>query len=152
MTIDLHEHLAVCELKYRYLRFLDTKDWDALGALLTEGCVSNYGGGEYHFEGRAAILDFLRESLPPTRITTHQCHHPEITFSPDGDTATGVWSLQDIVIDTEYGLTIRGSAFYTDTYVKTDRGWKISATGYERVYEELQPRGTDITLTANRFA
>jgi hypothetical protein len=150
--IDLHEHLAVCELKYRYLRFLDCKDWDALGALLTDDCVSDYGGGKYHYEGRDAILGFLSESLPTTRLTVHQCHHPEITFSADGTSARGVWSLQDVVIDTEHKFTIRGASFYDDVYVKTPGGWRIKSTGYERIFEEIQPRGDDITMMANKFA
>jgi len=28
-----------------------------------------------------------------------------------------------------------GAAFYGDSYRRTDDGWKISATGYERTYE-----------------
>jgi hypothetical protein len=146
MAIDLHEHLAVCELKYRYLRFLDSKDWGALGAQLTDDCVSDYAGGTHHYEGRDAILGFLRDSLPATRLTVHQCHHPEITFAEDGRSATGIWSLSDVVIDLDHGFTIRGSSFYSDTYVRTDGGWLISHTGYERIYEELEPRSTDITM------
>lgn len=146
MAIDLHEHLAVCELKYRYLRFLDLKRWDDLGELLTDDCVSDYAGGSHHYEGRDAILDFLKEGLPPTRLTVHQCHHPEITFAAEGASAKGIWSLSDIVIDTEQHWTIRGSSFYDDTYVRTDGGWRISRTGYERIYEEIQSRGDDIKL------
>jgi hypothetical protein len=146
MAIDLHEHLAVCELKYRYLRFLDSKDWAALGTLLTDDCVSDYAAGTHHYEGRDAILGFLRDSLPPTRLTVHQCHHPEITIAADGRSATGIWSLSDVVIDVEHGFTIRGSSFYDDTYVRTDAGWLISHTGYERIYEELEPRSADITM------
>ncbi|MGI8664114.1 MAG: nuclear transport factor 2 family protein [Acidimicrobiales bacterium] len=146
MGTDMNEHLAVCELKYRYLRFLDNKNWDALGALLTDDCVADYASGTHHHEGRASILAFLREGLPPTRLTVHQCHHPEITFAADGCTATGIWSLADVVIDTELGFTIRGASFYDDTYVRTDDGWRISHTGYERIYEEYEPRSPSIKM------
>jgi hypothetical protein len=146
MGIDLAEHLAVCELKYRYLRFLDCKDWEALGALFTDDCVADYAGGSHHYEGRDAILGFLREGLPPTRLTVHQCHHPEITFAADGQSARGIWSLSDVVIDIELGFTIRGASFYDDTYVRTEAGWLISHTGYERIYEEYEPRSADIKM------
>jgi hypothetical protein len=133
------------ELKYRYLRFLDLKRWDDLGAQLTDDCVATYAGGHHHYEGREAILEFLRENLPATRITTHHCHHPELALVGD-DEATGTWALQDVVIDTELHFTIRGAAFYRDRYVRTADGWRIAATGYDRIYEEYEPRRDDIRL------
>jgi hypothetical protein len=52
---------------------------------------------------------------------------------------------------TDWELTVRGAAFYTDEYVKAGGAWKISMTGYKRTYEEIQPRGPveGLQLTAS---
>lgn len=150
---DLNEIEAIKRLKYRYVRSLDLKQWDDLGACLTEDCRSAYGDGHFSFDGRAAILGFLKDALGPfTRITSHRVHQPEIELT-SATTATGTWALDDIVIETEAKLTIRGAAFYHDEYVKLGGEWKIAKTGYKRIYEETESR-TDIPslrLTRNAF-
>jgi len=154
---DLQRILAIEEikqLKYRYLRFLDTKEWDLLADLFVEDATSAYGDGKYAFEGRDAIMTFLRDALGRHSIlTAHHVHQPEIELTSES-TATGVWALWDTVIDLEHQLTIRGAAFYRDEYVKQNGQWRFRTTGYQRTYEEMVPRPTDgpARLTANRFA
>jgi len=147
-TEALEDLEAIRQLKYRYLRAVDTKDWALLADTLTEDCVARYGGGVKVYEGRDAILDFLRESLGRDAVhTSHRCSHPEIEV--DGDSATGTWALEDRVIDTEFNITLRGAAFYSDRYRLTDGGWRIAETGYRRTFEEIEPRRADTTLTAS---
>ena len=51
-----------------------------------------------------------------------------------------------------FGLQlIRGAAFYSDEYVKIDGQWRIKHTGYKRTYEEIEPRSSEITVTASLF-
>jgi hypothetical protein len=80
-------------------------------------------------------------------------HQPEIELTSP-TTATGVWALDDIVIETEAKLTIRGAAFYHDEYVKIGGQWKIKSTGYQRLFEERLSRSDTPSwhLTANRWA
>ena len=148
---ELVEIEQIKRLKYRYLRCLDQKDWDDLEQCFTEDATASYGGGAYPFEGRDRIMAFLREAMgADTFHSSHQCHHPEIDVTGDG-TATGVWALQDVVIDTGFDLTISGAAFYTDRYRRIDGDWRIEHTGYKRLYEEVFPRGdvTGLRLTAS---
>ena len=68
--------------------------------------------------------------------------------------ATEKWreDLEDVVVDTQWNLTIRGAAFYEDEYRKGDDGvWRICRTGYKRTYEEIFPRGdfAGLKLTAS---
>jgi hypothetical protein len=102
------------------------------------------------FDGRDAVVEFMRSSLGPAIITVHQCHHPELRV--DGDTATGTWYLQDLVIVSEHKMLLTGAAFYEDTYSRTDGTWRISRTGYVRSYEATQPLPDGWQLTANRWA
>lgn len=151
---QLSELRAIERLKYKYLRCVDLKLWEELAETFTEDATASYAGGNLHFEGRQAILDFLKRGLA-TQLTSHKCHHPEIDF--DGpDAATGVWALEDVVIDPKAGYTIRGAAYYTDRYVKVGGRWLIRHTGYRRVYEELEmrrgPEAGGATITADWWA
>lgn len=150
---DLQELEAIKRLKYKYLRCLDQKRWAELATCFTEDAKSSYGDGKYSFDGRDAIMSFLENAMPKTMLTSHRVHHPEIEFT-SGTTATGIWALDDVVIETTGGVTIRGSAFYRDEYVKVDGEWKIGSTGYQRVYEEVQSRkeSPSLRLTENMFA
>ncbi|WP_041324298.1 nuclear transport factor 2 family protein [Mycobacterium marinum] len=127
---------AIQQVKYRYLRALDTKHWDEFADTLTEDVVGDYGssvGTELHFTNRTDLVDYMRSALGPTIITEHRVTHPEITVT--ADTATGRWYLQDRVIVAEANFMLIGAAFYRDQYRRTAAGWRISATGYDRTYE-----------------
>lgn len=143
---------AIVELKYRYFRHLDLKEFDALGALLTEDCEAGYDNGNLAFSGRQAIVDFLTTSLSDAGIISeHHGHHPEITFQGD-DLAIGIWYLEDRVLIPAVDLEIGGTAFYEDTYRRIDGTWMIARTGYQRVFEERRSFSTrELQSFSNRF-
>lgn len=119
------------QLKYRYVRTLDTKDWEGFAACLTADVVGRYGGID--LDGRDGLVEFMRTNMTPGIVTMHQVHHPEITVS--GDEARGTWYLQDKVIVEDHRFVLEGAAFYDDRYVRTPEGWRIAGTGYRRTYE-----------------
>ncbi len=133
---------AIRRLKYAYFRTLDLKQFEELGALLTEDATSSYEDGKTVLEGRTAIVSWLSSVLGDTGIVTeHHGHHPEITFTSDA-TADGTWYLQDRVIVPGADIEIAGSAFYNDRYRLTGEGWRIAHTGYTRVFEEHRTHST----------
>jgi uncharacterized protein (TIGR02246 family) len=147
---DLVEIEAIKRLKYRYVRLIDLKEWDELETLFVADATATYSDGKYSFQGRDAIMAFLRDAMASTNmLTSHKVHQPEIEI--DGDRATATWALEDVVIHLDYSVRISGAAFYHDEYVKQDGEWRIKHTGYERVYEEVQPRADDIKLTARKW-
>ncbi|GIU87788.1 MAG: bile-acid 7-alpha-dehydratase [Acidimicrobiia bacterium] len=151
---DLVEIELIKRLKYRYARCLDLKRWDEIAECFTPDAVATYSGGAYTFEGREAIVDFLRRSMgAQTFHSSHKMHHPEIDLT-GAHTARGVWALDDVVVMTDLELTIRGCSFYEDEYVKLAGAWRIRRTGYKRVFEEIQPRGNveGLRLTASWWA
>ena len=154
MPPDLHEIDAIKRLKYRYCRCLDEKCWDEMADCLTGDATSAYSDGQYAFTGRDAIMQFLRDALgAPNLITVHRVHQPEIELLGP-TTATGIWALDDLVIETTSNVVIRGAAFYSDEYAKLDGHWKIKHTGYRRIFEEMFRRSDTPSwrLTANRWA
>lgn len=121
----------ICRLKYRYLRTLDSKQWEAFEACFVPEATADYNG--LVFDDRTALVSYMRENLGEGLLTLHQAHHPEITV--DGDTATGHWYLQDKVIVEAFRFMLEGAAFYEDRYVRTPEGWRVAHTGYRRTFE-----------------
>lgn len=148
---DLVEFELIKQLKYAYARCIDTKDWEELATLFTEDAVASYSNGKYHHEGRDNIVTWLADAMGrESFLSAHRMSHPEIELAGP-TTATATWALVDTVIDTQWDITIRGAAFYTDVYEKVDGRWKIARTAYKRSFEELQPRANvpGLTLTAS---
>lgn len=152
---DLVEIRRIEQLKYRYVRCLDQKRWDELAECLLPDATAGYGGGAHAFEGRDAILAFLRGSMASTSmLTSHRVGQPEIVLGADG-TATGTWALSDVVVHLDLDVTVHGAGFYEDRYALDAGGeWRIAHTGYRRTYEELVPRSSipGLQVTAQWWA
>ena len=138
--MDLATLEEIRQVKYRYLRCVDTKLWDEIGDTFTEDATVDYGtqafGKPLKMAGRDEIVAFFRDNLGPDILTVHAAGQPEITV--DGDTATGIWSFQDTVIATTYKVVIAGAAFYHDRYRRdADGKWRIAHTAYRRTYEAM---------------
>ena len=149
--MDLEAVYEISRVKFRYLRGLDTKDWDLFADTMLPETTATYS--EYlQFESRKAFVGFMRNTLGPHVITEHRCDHPEIEI--DGDTATGVWYQSDTVLIPEHNMLMKGAAYYDDRYVRgSDGRWRILHTGYARTYEVVYAL-TDFPgfrLTSNRF-
>ena len=43
--LSVEDRQALHDLKYRYLRGVDAKEWDTLASTLTADAVARYGGG-----------------------------------------------------------------------------------------------------------
>jgi hypothetical protein len=54
------------------------------------------------------------------------------------------------VIDAKRNTTLRGAAFYRDSYVKRDGAWKLESTGYQRTFEEIEDRSETPSLKLTR--
>lgn len=130
---DLRVIHEIEQLKYRYLRALDSKDWELLRSTFHDDATANYGE-RLEFSNPDDLVAFMRDNLGPDMITLHQVHHPEIEV--DGDAATGRWSLQDRVIMPAFRLLLDGASLYEDRYRRgADGQWRIEHTGYVRLYE-----------------
>jgi hypothetical protein len=147
--IELHE---ISQLKFRYIRGIDTQDWPLVESCFTEDASVWYSGGQFSQAGRDTIMEFLRDLLRPSFVSSHIALHPEIQLTSP-TTAEGIWRLQDVVHFTEAnpvfdhaniqgGEEMNGAGYYYDQYAKTADGWKISKTGYVRIYEAIErPQG-----------
>ncbi|MDN3359045.1 nuclear transport factor 2 family protein [Actinomadura sp. DC4] len=149
---DLVEYRAIEELKYRYMRAVDTKDWDLLASTLEPGVTAEYGH-RLTFEGAQKLVRTLSRIMTDDIITVHRLSQPEIAI--DGDEATGVWALTDRVIRKRDRVLLDGASIYRDRYRRgADGAWRIARTTYERLYEsEVSLDDTPtFRLTEDRFA
>jgi uncharacterized protein (TIGR02246 family) len=130
--------LAICEVKARYCRCLDTKDWAGYADLFTEDLVlDTTASGGKRIEGRDAVVAMVRSSVEPA-ITTHHVHSPEIRV--DGDEATGVWAMQDRNIWPN-GRRLLGFGHYHERYRRVAGAWKIAESRLTRINMELTEGG-----------
>jgi uncharacterized protein (TIGR02246 family) len=127
---------AIRQLKARYFRTMDTKDWDVMRQVFTDDVVidTSEAGGSV-VTGASEFMTFLQEALGGA-VTVHQGHMPEIELTSD-TTATGVWALNDIVIFPN-GVRLDGYGHYHETYAKGPDGWRIASSKLTRLHTDLQ--------------
>ena len=126
---------AIRQLKARYFRSLDAKDWDGMRRVFTDDVVmdTTASGGSV-INGADAFMAFLRETLAGT-VTVHQGHMPEIDLT-SATTATGIWALHDIVIWPN-GMRLDGYGHYHETYAKADGEWRITSSTLTRLHMDF---------------
>lgn len=126
---------AIKQLKARYCRLLDTKDWQAWRALFHDDFLSDTSkaGGKV-IRGADEFVAFTRKSLR-SQATVHQVHAPEIELT-SATTARGIWALEDVVRFGP-GVNLRGYGHYTETYEKVDGRWLITSSTLTRLREDV---------------
>jgi hypothetical protein len=126
---------AIKQLKARYCRLLDTKDWQAWRALFADDFLSDTSkaGGKV-IRGADEFVAFTRKGLR-SQATVHQVHAPEIELTSP-TTARGVWALEDVVRFGP-GVNLRGYGHYTETYEKVDGQWVFTSSALTRLREDI---------------
>lgn len=126
---------AIKQLKARYCRYLDTKEWDAWRGLFSDDFLSDTSsaGGKV-IRGADEFVAYTRKGLR-SQATVHQVHAPEIELT-SATTASGVWALEDVVRFGP-GVNLRGYGHYTETYQKVDGRWLITSSTLTRLREDV---------------
>lgn len=139
-------------LKFQYMRALDTHDWALMESLYIEDAVVWFGDGKYSCQGRDNIMRLYRRLLTDDFISSHIAVHPEIDLTSE-TTAKAKWRFEDTVhflaanpavqkVHIKGGEELQGAGYYSDEYVRVDATWKIKSSGYVRIYERVESRGT----------
>lgn len=123
-------------LKARYFRLLDTKQWDALAEVFAPDLQVLSPEGEVWLEGGPAFAASLRTSLERA-VSQHQGFTAEIEIL-DADTARGVWAMQDVIAwedrhPREGWRSMVGRGHYHETYRRIDGRWRIAALTLTRI-------------------
>lgn len=133
------EQLAAIEeiqqLKARYFRLLDTKQWDEWGAVFTTDVVMELPEVDTVVHGREDVVSGVGTALEGAS-TVHHGHMPEIEITGP-DTARGTWAMFDHVEwpSGEEGIRngFTGAGHYHEEYVREDGDWRIARLRLERL-------------------
>lgn len=137
--------MAISQVKARYCRFLDTKDWTGYASLFTEDFELDVseGTGQPVIRGRDVVIKQIQSSIGTAR-TAHQVHSPEIEFK-SYDEAHVIWAMQDRVLwgperTAKLGVAgLTGYGHYHERYVRQNGEWKIAASRLTRLHLDMQP-------------
>ena len=137
------------QLKARYFRFMDGKDWAAYRTVFTDDVLFDVRGGmeatpaepsysEPAIEGADAAVAFIQRGLGH-RTSAHQGFLPEITLTGP-DSATGIWAMTDVLRAGEGDpfRTVRGYGHYHEDYRKVGGEWKIARLRLTRLIVDIE--------------
>ncbi|MBO0731718.1 MAG: nuclear transport factor 2 family protein [Acidimicrobiaceae bacterium] len=144
--LDIEE---IKQLKARYFRCLDTKDWEGFRGVFVEDLQFVFAErnltlerddlstapteeGLLH-EGRESFVAWTRETAGPL-TTVHRGYMPEIVLTGP-DTASGIWAMTDYLQwpDTDPPVGFRGYGHYQEEYVRTAEGWRLKRSVLSRL-------------------
>jgi hypothetical protein len=133
---DVEDIEAIKQLKARYFRTMDTKDWAAMREVFAPDVrvdVTADAGPDAIYDGVDAFLAMLEPTLRDV-VTVHHGPTPEITITSP-TTATGIWAMEDHLRWPEGSpiSELHGYGHYHETYVKTEGGWRIQSTRLTRL-------------------
>lgn len=149
--MDRFERLMAIEeikqLKARYFRLMDTRDFDQMALVFCREAVFDCSEGSRFMgaardwkgpvgpitRGRDAIISWIRASFE-NRTSVHHGHCHEVTIDSDTE-AHGVIAMEDVIhtLDREIEL-IRGAGHYHERYRLEDGAWRIATTKLTRLF------------------
>jgi uncharacterized protein (TIGR02246 family) len=133
---------AIKQLKARYCRLMDTKDWAGYRQVFTDDVtMDTVDSGGNVITGADAFLEFLVPTIGDV-VTVHQCHTPEIDITSP-TTATGIWAMEDMLRWPD-GTDMHAYGHYTETYEKAGGEWRIKSSKLTRLRTDFFPPGSDV--------
>lgn len=136
-------------LKARYWRYVDTKQWDAFGALFTEEATFDDPAASFHCRGRAEIQSRISAGFSGV-VTVHHGHQYELEIDESGVRATGIWAMADLLVfpsGSTYPTAsnppsvVRGYGHYIERYERVAGEWRFAAIELSRLHLETVTHG-----------
>jgi hypothetical protein len=122
---------AIKQLKARYFRMMDIKDWDAMREVFADDvAIDTTEAGGRVVVGADDFMAGLRQILQDV-VTVHHGHMPEIELT-SSTTAAGVWSMEDM-LRWPNGSELHGFGHYHETYEKSGGRWRIKTMTLTRL-------------------
>ena len=129
---------AIKNLKARYYRSMDTKQWDGWRKVFAEdGSIDCTEEAPQNgvIVGREECIAFVSGQLEGV-TTCHHGHMPEIELTSD-TAATGIWAMEDHLWVSEGNplpyRSLHGYGHYHETYEKVDGAWYIKTLKLTRL-------------------
>jgi len=138
-TAKLTAIAEIKQLKARYFLGVDTQDFDLLRReVFADGVTFQFSEFRKEpFVGADEVLAMFGEGLKG-KHSVHHGHMPIIEITSE-TTAKGIWAMEDRIYGGAPDDKVKGALFlhgfghYHETYVKTDRGWRIETVRLTRL-------------------
>lgn len=127
LRVELDRLLAEREIARNLMAFargMDSRDWDAVRALMVDDAVAEFGRGPE--VGADRVVESIREYLDVCGSTQHLLGN--IVVDVDGDTATSHAYVSDMHLGTgdRRDLTFSTLGEYHDTWKRIDGRWMMT--------------------------
>lgn len=137
---------AIRDLKAKYFRLVDEKDWDGFRALFTDDAEFDFGDGRVlsGADTFVASVSAMVDGPAGRAISVHRGHMPELTIDSPTE-AHGLWGLADYLEwpsdpGTGERRGMRGYGHEYETYRKADGTWKIATWRLSYIRMDPLPR------------
>jgi hypothetical protein len=137
---ELIAFYELSQVKAKYCRALDTRDWNALAALMTADIEFGLSDGVSEPQmtvGRDETVALLKTLVAGAR-TAHQVHTPEIDLN--GDEARVIWPVQDRVVF-DNGTSVTGYGHYTERWLRQGDVWKLASLKLSHLITDIHQAG-----------
>lgn len=130
------------QLKARYFRCVDTKDWADYSRVFAPDVQFDISDDmpDGVFTGADKAVETARNGLADC-LSIHHGHCPEIDITSD-TTATGIWAMEDMLRWSEAAefpnQTMHGYGHYYEEYEKIDGRWHIKKMKLARLRVDVQ--------------
>jgi hypothetical protein len=139
---ELVDHRAILELKARFVRTVDAKDWAGYRAVFADEGTFDFGGG-FVVQGGDAFVAAVSGQLVGA-VSVHRAFLPEVTVESATE-AKGTWAVNDYI---DFGPApatgerrgFQGFGYEHETYRKIGGAWKIAAWYLHYIRLDALPR------------
>jgi hypothetical protein len=140
------------QLKARYFRTMDTRDFDAMAQVFTKDIRFDCTDGSRYTpvggepigplgpitEGRNAVMAWIRGAFA-AQTSCHHGHCHEITIDSETE-AHGVIAMEDYIYELDRKTLVHNSmGHYTERYRIEDGAWRIAETKLTRLFSGRDP-------------
>ncbi|WP_326791647.1 nuclear transport factor 2 family protein [Streptomyces sp. NBC_00841] len=136
--LTTHNRQDIADLLAKYCLALDGRDWAALTQVFTEDAIAEYEGAGTA-RGLAAITDVVRRALEPLDASQHFIATSLVETGDDGATGRTYLIARHIAHGAPGGDSFTVGGMYTDRFVRTPAGWRITHRRLSRVWTEGNP-------------
>jgi len=134
------------ELKARYCRGVDSKDWVLYRSVFADAGIFDISTDMPEngvFSDADSFVKNASEGLTGVS-SVHHVHNPEIEVTSE-ITANGVWAMEDMLQWSDEssapGQKLHGMGHYTESYEKIGGRWLITALKLTRLRLDFTPGG-----------
>ncbi len=145
-TQQLSDLEAIRQLKARYCRFIDTKQWSRLAGLFCDQTRFDGFGSAPPGSDEKVFIAGISKRLADV-VSIHHCHTPEIAFT-GADSARGLWQMMDYLQfpadapprEAPDASGFWGFGYYEEEYRRVGDDWKFTFLRLTRLRIDPLPK------------